>query len=785
VLLDHPTNADALHNVGTDAYDFHRVDGNIGLGARLHHAADGTWPVHPLAERPSVGVGPSVDFPAPEAWSIAMDLLADLTPEQRDAVTHVDGPLLVLAGAGSGKTRVITRRIGHLLYQGVRDRNILAITFTNKAAAEMASRVELLVPGHKVWISTFHKFCARLLRIHGQAVGLRSGYVIYDTTDRLRLIREVMEQLEIDRTRLPAERVENIISRAKNDYIEPAAFQEHRATDMVNMQVAQIYTLYQKQLLERNAVDFDDLLLSAAILLRDNPELRAELDERYRYVLVDEYQDTNLVQYRLLRALSVDYPNLCATGDPDQSIYGWRGANVKNILMFEEDYPGTRVVRLEKNYRSTKHILAAANQLIRNNVHRKPKDLRTDNPQGAPVRVEQLASERVEASAIAREIRDAVQSGQRNYGDFAVFCRISALTRAFEAAFLAERVPYQVLSGFAFFERAEVKDMLAYLRLIVNPRDDESFQRAVASPPRGIGDTTIDRLQAGARQRGWPLLEMARHAREVAGLKPRQAASLAAFVRLIDDLAAERGNSVTELLQQVAERTGHLGLAEDDERRANIEELLTAAHQFDMLHEEGGLEQFLTDSSLSTDLDEFEECSKVSLMTLHAAKGLEFPVVYIVAVEQGILPHERSSDSKRELEEERRLLFVGMTRAQQDLTLTYVREREFRGSSRFVVPSLFLHELPRPEPAPRPREPERPRPMLTTAAELAGDAPPRSAAPDGFQLGMLVRHPAFGLGRVTRLNGYGAQRTATVQFTRGGDRSFVIAKSPLQPVGAG
>ncbi len=763
-----------------------------------------------------------------------MNLLQDLNPEQFEAVTHIEGPLLVLAGAGSGKTRVITRRVAYLIHKGVSPRNILAITFTNKAAGEMQDRIAQLVPDGRVWASTFHKFCARLLRIHSERVGLRENYVIYDTTDRLKVIKNSLQKVGLDKAHWPPEKIEHEISRAKNDLLDPVAYSE-KASDYLQLNVAKVYRVYQEQLLESNAVDFDDLLLHVAILLRDNSELRAELDERYQFILVDEYQDTNLAQYAILRCLSADHTNLCATGDPDQSIYGWRGANIRNILHFEKDYPGTRVVRLEKNYRSTKQILAAASHLIKFNSRRKPKDLVTDNPDGLPVQVERFADQLEESQMIAVRIRQAVETGRRSYSDFAVFCRVAALTRNLESAFSIAQVPYQVLSGVAFYERAEVKDLLAYLKLLVNPRDDVAFTRVVNVPARRIGKSTIDRLRTVAERLGLPLLETARqlttHHPTItthsvppltphSAIKPRQTEALRGFIGLIDELTAQKDHCVEEVMRQVLDRTDYLkamgadseepdesadsqldapldgpfdegprrktrsGSAED--RRANVEELLTAAHQFDLVNPGGGVAQYLAESVLATDLDDWDYTRPaVSLMTLHAAKGLEFPAVFIVAVEQNILPHQRSLKEPDDLEEERRLLFVGMTRAKEELYLSHVRTREFRGQVLPAIPSPFLMELPRRSPPAADNRPLPKRSLIMTASELAGDENATLPRPTEFRLGMLVRHPTYGLGRIATLTGFGEQRKATIKFTTGGNRTFILTQAKLRPVGVG
>jgi DNA helicase-2/ATP-dependent DNA helicase PcrA len=717
-----------------------------------------------------------------------MNLLSNLNPQQQEAVTHIEGPLLVLAGAGSGKTRVITRRVAYLIEQGVPSRNVLAITFTNKAAGEMKERIAQLVPDSRAWVGTFHKWCARTLRIYGEQAGLADGFTIYDTDDRRKVVREAISKLNLDKSQWPAESIEPTISRAKNELLDAESY-TRKSLDYYEHSVAQIYRAYEELMRKANAVDFDDLLMRVAVLLRDRPELRADLDERYRFVLVDEYQDTNLAQYAILRALSQEHPNLCATGDPDQSIYGWRGANIGNILQFEADFPGTRVVRLETNYRSTKRILAAANHLIRFNEKRKPKDLVTDNPEGLPVQVVLCADERDEARSIASRVRQAVEDGRRRYSDFAVFCRIAALTRGLEMAFVAEGVPYQICSGLSFYERAEVKDLLAYLKLLVNPADDVAFARVVNVPSRGVGKSTLERLAIEAERDGRSLLETARDAARIAAIKPRQAQAIRGFVQLIDGLAGLNGHCVVEIMRQVLERTKYFdaehATAETDERRANVEELLTAAHQFDESQPGAGLVEFLSECVLTTDLDAWDAAREtVSVMTLHAAKGLEFPVVSIIAIEDGIMPHSRSKDDPNQLEEERRLMFVGMTRAREELHLSRAYVREFRGQTQMAIPSPFLSELP-PEPKPAKERAAAPRTRLVTAAELAGHTPPAAAPVGSLSEGMLVRHPAYGLGRIAGLSGSGEQLKARVRFSTGDTRTFVVTKSPLRPVKAG
>ena len=629
-----------------------------------------------------------------------MDLFADLTTSQREAVSHIDGPLLVLAGAGSGKTRVITRRVANLLATGVPPERILAITFTNKAAGEMRERIESLAPNSKVWVGTFHGFCARLLRIHAKLVGIDSGFTIYDQSDRLRAVREVMDLMVGDESKLTPEKVEAAISRAKNDLVGPEVLRR-RARDEQDALTARVFAAYEERLRALSAVDFDDLLVHVVKILKDHPDVRSSLDRRYRYVLVDEYQDTNLAQYAIVRALSVEHPNLCVTGDPDQSIYGWRGANLANILEFERDYPGCRVVKLEQNYRSTKNILKVADHLIKYNRNRKPKVLLTDNPRGAPVDLTVFARETDEAQGIAGKILSMVEDGEYRFSDIAVFCRMTALTRPFEQAFRSAKIPYQIVGGFSFYERQEVKDVLSYLNLMANPKDDLAFARVVNVPPRGLGKTSLDHLVNAARERNLPLLAMARQAGEVASLKDKASRGLIDFARLIDELAVLCDHPAEEVIRQLLSRTGYRQyLSEDsgdrgEDRLANLDELISAAREFDQEHPGASIHDFLAEVTLASPIDRWDQqTGAVTLMTLHAAKGLEFPVVFIVALEDGLLPHSRAENNDKELEEERRLLFVGITRAQRELYLSRCTIRTFRGQQQATRQSRFLKELP-------------------------------------------------------------------------------------------
>ncbi|MCS7045663.1 MAG: UvrD-helicase domain-containing protein [Gemmataceae bacterium] len=736
--------------------------------------------------------------------------LDDLTAAQREAVTHVDGPLLVLAGPGSGKTRVITFRIVHLLRHGVRPWQILALTFTNKAAGEMKQRVDRLAPDNRVWISTFHSLGVRLLRHYADRLGLDRNFTIYDQADRVRMVKSAIESCGIDNVRFTPETIQTAISKAKNQLLLPARYAA-KANDFFSQVVAQVYAAYEKKMRDANALDFDDLLLWPALALQNDAELRAELDARFRYVLVDEYQDTNQAQYEIAKGLSQDFPNLCVVGDPDQSIYKWRGADLRNILDFEKDFPNARVVTLTENFRSTKAILAAADGLIAHNVKRKAKTLVTANQAGKPVATLLFETGVDEAEQIAARIQAELAAGRRHYRDFAVLVRITALTRGLETAFLRQRVPFQIVRGLAFFERKENKDVLAYLRLLLNPRDDISFLRIVNEPARGIGKTSLDHLQRYAEPRQLSLHDAAVAVEKIPEIKGKAAAGLRNFIRLMHDLRSLLEHAPDEVIRAVLERSGYLeALAasddrEDEDRVGNVKELITAAHQFHQEDPNRTLADFLENITLASDVDSWDDKQNcVAVMTLHAAKGLEFPVVYLLACEQGILPHERSLNQDEELEEERRLAFVGMTRAKEELYLTHCRLREFRGQTNYQIPSMFLDELPASvafedlsaSGSGGPKALDRWRSGLATAsrgwyetgefAARSAATKPRAAAATAdaavYREGMLVQHETYGVGRVTSVTGHGALRKVKIHFRQSGERTFLADKARLTVV---
>jgi DNA helicase-2/ATP-dependent DNA helicase PcrA len=727
----------------------------------------------------------------------------------------------VLAGAGSGKTRVITRRIAWLLAMGIPAERILAITFTNKAAQEMRQRVERLIPGHRVWIGTFHAFGVHLLRQFGDRLSLSRSFTIYDVDDRNAFLRATMEAARLDNYRYRPEGIASAISKAKNQLRSPADY-ARSAVDHFAQVVAEVYPLYERRLRQVQAVDFDDLLYLPALLLREHEQVRSHLDDRYRFILIDEYQDTNLAQYEIVRRLSQDHRNLCVVGDPDQSIYRWRGSDIRNILDFERDFPDARVIHLPRNYRSTGAIVSAANRLIAHNKQRKKKELRTENAWGVPVRVWTFRDGLDEADQVVRRIKETVQAGRFRYRDHAIFVRINALTRVLESAFVRHGVPFQIVKGFAFYERKENKDVLAYLRLLVNPQDDVAFERVVNVPARGIGETTIERLRNLAAERGCSLLAAAAEAGRCTTIKAASARALTQFHRLITELRTRLDLPPHELIDLVLQRSGYEQMLQssedpdDQERLANVQELVTAARQFHELNPQAGLTGFLEQVALASDVDGWDhEADRVSVMTLHASKGLEFPVVYILAVEEGLLPHERALRDEAELEEERRLCFVGMTRAMRELHLCHAHLREYRGVIRCAIPSGFLDELPRDQVewhdltstdsnstrpgdrpivyAPPPSLPPVPSLPSSSASDLSGSRrggksilPPlhRSAANgeavEGLAPGIVIQHEQFGIGQVVAVSGFGAQQRMKVRFPAHGEKTLLVAQAPFR-----
>ena len=705
--------------------------------------------------------------------------LADLNPAQREAVLHTEGPLLVVAGAGSGKTRVLTYRVAHLTSAvGAAPNEILAITFTNKAAAEMRERVEGMLGdvARRIWLMTFHAACGRILRREAPRLGYKTNFTIYDQADQIRLVKACLDELERDPKRFVPRGIHNQISSAKNQLIGPGEYR-NRVQSFYDQTVADTYELYQRRLFASNAVDFDDMLMLTVDVLERFPEALTKWQKAFRYVLVDEYQDTNHAQYRLLQLLAGQHRNLCVVGDPDQSIYAFRGADIRNIMEFERDFPDTRTIALEQNYRSTNRILRAANGVIAHNRERKEKELFSELGEGEPVEVLEVEDEHAEARFVAARIAALAEEGF-NGSEIAVFYRTNAQSRVLEDVLVRQGVAYQVIGGPRFYERAEVKDVMAYLQVIDNPFDAVSLQRMANRPRRGIGDASLARLQAYANAQGMSLWEALEFPEE-AGLGTAQARSVTALRTLLLSLQAGALDlPVAELVQRVLERSGYLETLEAERtieaqgRIENLQELVGVAQEYQASASEPGLSSFLQEISLYADQDALrEEQSLVTLMTLHNAKGLEFRAVFMIGMEEGIFPHSRSLE-EGSLEEERRLAYVGMTRAQERLTLIHASARSLYGGRNYNLPSRFLDELPDDE-----VERERLRPASWQGYGARTTIAPRADMPE-LATGDSVRHSTFGEGVVTRLE----PGIATVRFADGSERQLALDYAPLERV---
>jgi DNA helicase-2/ATP-dependent DNA helicase PcrA len=707
--------------------------------------------------------------------------LADLNPAQREAVLTTEGPLLVIAGAGSGKTRVLTYRVAHLLNAcGVQPNEILAITFTNKAAGEMRDRLEhLLGPlARAIWILTFHAACGRILRREAPRLGYRSNFTIYDSADQVRLTKACLEELEKDPKRFPPRGIHAQISTAKNQLVTPAEYAE-RVASFYDQTVAETYDLYQRRLFASNAVDFDDLLMLTVQVLERFPEARERWQKAFRYVLVDEYQDTNHAQYRLLQLLAEKHRNVCAVGDPDQSIYSFRGADIRNILEFERDFGETKTVALEQNYRSTNTILQAANAVIEHNRERKPKNLWSELGEGEPVRVLEVEDEHAEARFVAAEIAARVEEGYSG-SEIAVFYRTNAQSRVLEDVLVRQGVAYLVIGGPRFYERAEVKDVIAYLQAIDNPYDAVSLQRIANRPRRGIGDASLARLQAHADAYGTSLWEALGQA-EDAGIAAAPLRAAQQFHGLLQSLmAGALDMDVPEVIERVLERSGYLDslraerTIEAQGRIENLQELVGVAQEYQHTAEEPSLSGFLQEISLYSDQDALRgEQSLVTLMTLHNAKGLEFRVVFMIGMEEGIFPHARSIEEQG-LEEERRLAYVGMTRAEERLVLTHASARSLYGSRSYNLASRFLDELPDTH-----VERSRLQPASWSGYGSPTGVAPRSDVP-ALSTGDSVRHETLGEGVVTAIERGGL---VTVRFASdGSERRLMLDYAPLERI---
>lgn len=744
-----------------------------------------------------------------------MSIYDTLNEQQREAVYHTEGPLLILAGAGSGKTRVLTHRIAYLIEErGVNPWNILAITFTNKAAGEMRERVDDIVGfgSESIWVSTFHSTCVRILRRHIDRLGYDTNFTIYDTDDQKTLMRDICKYLQID-TKIYRERnLLAAISAAKNEMVSPKEFRLRAEGDFSRQKIAGVYEEYEKQMRANNALDFDDLLVKAVQLLKTQPDVLDYYQERFRYIMVDEYQDTNNVQFQFVSTLAAKYRNLCVVGDDDQSIYKFRGADIRNILNFENVFKDAKVIKLEQNYRSTGTILDAANAVIRNNRGRKDKTLWTDNGQGEKIELRQFDTGYDEAEYIVGDIRGHVDSGDCSYNDNAVLYRTNAQSRLFEEKLVSANIPYKLVGGVNFYARREIKDLLSYLKTIDNGKDDLAVRRIINVPKRGIGLTSVNRVQEYALQRGVSFYEAVLGADLIPGIG-RGLPKLESFAALIEHFRSEAGKmSILELLEDIIETTGYIeelkteGEIEAEARIENIDELKNKAADYEESCQERGeaptLGGFLEEVALVADIDSLDEDSDyVVLMTLHSAKGLEFPHVYLAGMEDGLFPSYMTvtSDNPEELEEERRLCYVGITRAMKQLTLTCARRRMVRGETQYNKMSRFLKEIPadllstgmrfereEKEEAPRQSSWQQARQAFHTKAfssprpvqqfKVAGGNGP------GYDVGDRVRHVKFGEGLVTAIVEGGRDYEVTVEFDSAGTKKMFAAFAKLQKI---
>jgi DNA helicase-2/ATP-dependent DNA helicase PcrA len=714
----------------------------------------------------------------------ASSLLDGLNPMQREAVLHAEGPVLIVAGAGSGKTRALTHRIAYLIREkGVSPYAILAITFTNKAAQEMAERVESLMGARiakGMWILTFHSACMRILRREHQHVGLPSSFTIYDDGDTERVIAMVEKAMDIDPKRFPPRQVAAMIGQAKDVLRGPGDY-AGQAGNFFEETVAGIYADYQRRLKSAGALDFDDIIMETVRLFREHPEVLEHYQERFQYVLIDEYQDTNRAQYHLVNMLAAAHRNLCVVGDADQGVYSWRGATIQNLLDFEHDYPDATVLIMDQNYRSTQAILGVANALIEHNVQRKPKSLWTDSEQGDMVVRFRADNEHEEAWFITAEIARLVETEGFRYGDVAIFYRTNAQSRVLEDVFMKAGLNYKIIGGVRFYQRKEVKDILGYLRVVTNPNDVVSLRRVINTPKRGIGDATVAAIEEYARDEDVSPMEACRMADRIGVLGPRAKGAVAGFVQVIDTLVAvagEGGAGAARLVEAACEASGYVAELEEERtveaigRVENLKELVGVAAEYEARNPDGTVSDFLEQVSLVSEQDEYDaDDPGVTMMTLHNAKGLEFDVVFMAGMEDGVFPHYRSMTDSGELEEERRLAYVGVTRARKRLYLTHAWSRSLFGGSNYNPPSRFLREIP--EHLVRTLEKERPR---------AGPAEPQSPArrdPPALVAGDTVIHDRWGEGVVVTVTGAGARAEATIAFGDEGEKRVLLGYAPL------
>lgn len=729
---------------------------------------------------------------------VNMELVINLNPEQQDAVITTDGPLLIMAGAGSGKTRVLVHRVAYLIEEkGVDPRRILAITFTNKAAKEMRERMEKLVGGGSqgMWIGTFHATCVRILRQDISHLGFNRNFVIYDDSDQQTLIKKCLKELNIDDKKYTPRGMASAISNAKNKCWDPEKF-SLMAGSYYETKAADVYKLYQKKLTENNALDFDDIIMKTVELFAAKPEVLRYYQHKFQYILVDEYQDTNHSQYRLIQMLAEGHRNLCVVGDPDQSIYRWRGADIQNILDFEHDYQEAKVIRLEQNYRSTQTILDAANAVILHNTGRKEKNLWTDQGKGARIVYRTTEDERAEAAFVAESVYGLHQQDGVSYQDCVILYRTHAQSRPLEEAFIKYKIPYRIYGGIKFYDRKEIKDTMAYLKVLSNPDDGVSLARIVNEPKRGIGTSSWEKVEAYAGMRGVSTYTALGELSSITGLSSRASNALQGFYDLMQSLMEKKNNLfVTQLVGELWKASGYeRALAEDkspegESRLENLQEFISVTADFDQNSEEPTLENFLAQVSLSTDLDSYrEEDAAVTMMTLHTAKGLEFPVVFMVGLEEGVFPHGRAMLDEEEMEEERRLCYVGMTRAKERLFISRSYHRMLWGKSQYNTESRFMKEIPEDLINEGKRDTIASVGLTgQTAGVDAGKKASFATTPSKgtsvlINLGDKVQHAKFGVGVIVKTSGTGEDMEISVAFPENGIKNFILKYAPIRKV---
>lgn len=722
-----------------------------------------------------------------------MDLLTSLNSQQQNAVLCTEGPLLIMAGAGSGKTKVLVHRVAYLIEEkGVDPARILAITFTNKAAKEMRDRIDRLVGSgsRNMWIGTFHACCVRILRQDISHLGYNRYFVIYDDSDQQTLIKKCLKELNLDDKKYTPRGMASAISGAKNKCWDVEKF-SLMAGNVYETKAAEVYKLYQQKLTENNALDFDDLIMKTVELFTKKPEVLRYYQHKFQYILVDEYQDTNHGQYRLIRMLAEGHGNLCVVGDPDQSIYRWRGADIQNILDFEHDYRDAQVVRLEQNYRSTQNILDAANAVIRHNMGRKEKSLWTDQGQGEKIVYRTTEDERGEAAFVAETAYSLRQQEQAGYGDCVILYRTHAQSRALEEAFIKYKIPYRIYGGIKFYDRKEIKDTMAYLKVLSNPEDGVSLARIINEPKRGIGTSTWEKVEEAAAAGGVSTFAVLGQLDAVPGLSPRAAGALQGFYDLMQGLREKKNQLfLTQLVEELWDLTGYERAlaadksAEGESRLENLKEFLSVTADFDQTAEEPTLENFLAQISLATDLDSFrEEDAAVTMMTLHTAKGLEFPVVFMVGLEEGVFPHGRAMLDEEEMEEERRLCYVGLTRARERLYISRAYRRMLWGNNQYNGESRFMKEIPSELMVGTAREQNS---SLSSEKGEPGKKPAFSSQSKGsaglMNLGDKVQHAKFGTGVIVKTDGSGEDMEISVAFPQNGIKNFILRYAPIRKI---